>query len=146
VKVLAIDYGTKRIGVAVSDPDGIFALALRPIQADSPDRALEAIADRIQQERPDRVVVGLPLRMDGTEGEAVERVRALVAELAARVEPPIDLFDERLTSAEARGRLRGVGLSRRRKRAAVNTVSAQIILQSYLDARRARDYNESERP
>jgi putative Holliday junction resolvase len=141
VKILAFDYGTKRIGVAVSDPDGRFAMAGKPIEnfAD----AVEAIAERIDAESPDRVVVGLPIRLDGTEGGAARRVRDVIAEVAARTGVPIEPFDERLTSEEARLKLRGVELSRARKKSVVNTLSAQIILQAYLDSMRAGGYNSS---
>lgn len=133
MKVIAFDYGTKRIGVAVSDPDGRFALAGRPIAVAGD--AVEQMADRVEAEQPDRVVVGLPIRLDGTEGDAARRVRDVIDELAARTGVPVEPFDERLTSAEARVRLRGQPLSRKRKKIAVNTVAAQIILQCWLDSR-----------
>ena len=136
VKIIAFDYGTKRIGVAVSDPEGKFALALKPIEIAAAEEAVDAIADRIDEERPDTVVVGLPIRLDGIEGDAARRVRSVVEELALRVEVPIRMVDERLTSAEARTQLRGMRLSRKRKKVAVNTVAAQIILQTYLDSDR----------
>ena len=137
VKIIAFDYGTKRIGVAVSDPEGKFALALKPIEIAAAEEAVDAIADRIDEERPDTVVVGLPIRLDGIEGDAARRVRSVVEELALRVEVPIRMVDERLTSAEARTQLRGMRLSRKRKKIAVNTVAAQIILQAYLDSDRS---------
>lgn len=136
VKIIAFDYGTKRIGVAVSDPEGKFALALKPIEIAAAEEAVDAIADRIDEERPDTVVVGLPIRLDGIEGDAARRVRSVVEELVLRVEVPIRMVDERLTSAEARTQLRGMRLSRKRKKVAVNTVAAQIILQTYLDSDR----------
>lgn len=139
MKIIAFDYGTRRIGVAVSDPDGRFALAGRPIEVAGD--AVEQMADRVEAEAPDRVVVGLPIRLDGTEGDAARRVRDVIDELAARTGVPVEPFDERLTSAEARGRLRGAPLSRKRKKIAVNTVAAQIILQCWLDSRAGGAHN-----
>jgi putative Holliday junction resolvase len=140
VKILAFDYGTKRIGVAVSDPDGRFALAGRPIAVAGD--AVEQMAARVEAEQPDRVIVGLPIRLDGTEGDAARRVRDVIDELAALTGVAVEPFDERLTSAEARVRLRGAPLTRKRKKFAVNTVAAQIILQCWLDSRAGGAHNE----
>lgn len=132
MKVLAIDFGTKRVGMALSDSKGsvVVGLPLYEMRGDGGDA--ERIAEEIEKVGPERIVVGLPLNMDGTEGPAVTRVREFVEELRYHTEVPIDLWDERLTSAEAAGRLRGVPVSRAKKRSHTNTVAAQVILESYL--------------
>lgn len=135
MRIVSVDWGEKRTGLAVSDPDATYALGLPPYEG-PPDPA--RIAELVAREKPDEIVVGLPLRMDGTEGDAAENVRAFADELRLHVECPVVLWDERLTSEAAREMIRHVDLSRRRKRVLVNTVSAQVILQSYLDARRRK--------
>jgi putative Holliday junction resolvase len=134
-RIVAVDWGRRRTGLAVSSPDGTYALGLAP-HIGPPDARV--LAERIRAERPDRVVVGLPLRMDGTEGDTAAEVRAFADALEHELGVPVELWDERLTSEAARGMIRGVPLSRRKKRVLVNTVSAQVILQSYLDAHRQR--------
>jgi putative Holliday junction resolvase len=146
--VLGIDFGEKRVGVAVSDPEGLLALPL-PVLDGSKERALlDAIADLAREREVERVVIGLPLRLDGTVGgraEATLRFRDL---LAARLSVPIETWDERLTSAAAERLLRLAdgresekgGRPRRRasslpkgEKGRVDRIAAVLILQSYLD-------------
>ena len=135
MKVVAIDPGEKRIGMAVSDPEGKMALALPVYAVKADGRDAERVADLIRKQDAEAVVVGLPVNMDGTEGPAAARAREFAAEMRLYLEVPVEFVDERLTSEEARRRLRGVPLGRDRKRAHVNTVAAQIILESFLQSR-----------
>ena len=129
--VVAIDYGEKRIGMAVSGPGELaLGLPLYIAKGDGGDPA--RIADRVREQQAEKVVVGLPLNMDGSEGPAAVRVREFARELQGHLDVPLDFMDERLTSDEAERKLRGVDISRKRKREHTNTVAAQLILESYL--------------
>lgn len=133
--ILAVDYGTRRFGLATSDPDGRFAMPLEPyLPPGTPN--LDELARRIVSHDPLEVVVGLPLRLDGTEGDAAAAVREFAADLADRLPCPVRLWDERHTSDAARALLRDRDASRERKREITNSVAAQILLQAYLDFRK----------
>ncbi len=136
MKIFAIDYGTKRVGLAISNPTEQIALAL-PLytwQDDGNDAARLAELAAVQE--AEEVLVGLPLNMDDTVGPAARRVLDFVEELKQFVSVPVVTWDERLSSAEAEARLRGVDLGRRKKRNHVNTVAAQVILETYMQNRR----------
>ena len=138
MKILAIDFGTKRLGLAISDPSEKIALAL-PLyewQDDGNDAAwLAGIAEETGAEE---IVVGLPINMNDTLGPSAERVLAFVEELQQFATVPIVTWDERLSTEEAKGKLRDLEMSRRKKRDHLNTVAAQVILDTYLQARKTR--------
>jgi putative holliday junction resolvase len=135
MRVLALDIGEKRIGVAVSDPSGTVAtplVVLDAARAFGDGRELVKLARDYEAEL---VVVGLPLSMDGTEGPQAKRVRSAAARLAGFLQVPFDFFDERLSSAEASKSMASAGVSSRDRRVNVDMVAAAIFLQSYLDSR-----------
>jgi putative Holliday junction resolvase len=139
VRVLGLDIGEKRIGVAVSDPSGTVATPLvvldsKPVLGDG--RPLLRIAEDYEVEL---VVIGLPRSMDGTEGPQAARVRATGERLAGFLHLPIAYYDERLSSAEARKTMTAAGVSDRDKRGSIDMVAAALFLQSYLDAHRESD-------
>lgn len=132
-RVLGIDYGDVRIGVAVSDPAGIIATPLTTLRA---DRALGEIRALCTQWQVERIVVGLPLNMNGTEGPQAARVRAFIGDLQrALPDLPVETWDERLSSKAGERVLLEAGASRARRREVLDKLSAQIVLQSYLDNR-----------
>jgi putative Holliday junction resolvase len=131
-KVLAIDPGSRRVGVAVSDPGGTVALPLTVLETSEP---LDQLVQLIQEQSASEVVVGLPISLDGTEGPAASSVRELASELSNRVEVPVRLVDERLTTAAAGKALSELDMSERRRRKVVDKVAATLLLQSYLDSR-----------
>jgi putative Holliday junction resolvase len=137
-RVLGIDFGDRRSGVALSDPGGVVALPRGTVEG---EKALcDAVAGLVRDEGVELVVVGLPRNMDGSVGRKAEGVLAFVERLRARLgDVPIETWDERLTTVQAERELRsgGVGFHGRRER--IDRVAAQILLQSYLDARRARE-------
>ncbi|MFV0462310.1 MAG: Holliday junction resolvase RuvX [Nostocoides sp.] len=145
---LGIDVGTVRVGVAVSDPDGLLATPvatlLRHPEDHLPDngddestRHLDDLAQLVVQEGIVEVVVGLPRHLDGTEGASAHMARQYAAAIAERVVPvPVRLVDERLSTVDAHRALRGSGLSSRRQRAVVDQTAAVMILQAALDAER----------
>lgn len=129
--VLAVDYGTKRIGLAVSDENESMALAYGTVEG-----GLEAVAEAVRESGAKSVVVGMPRNMDGSMGPAARRVKEFARRLRERCGLPVDTFDERLTSYEAERKLAGAPISRKKKKDHVNVVAAQLILEGYLATRR----------
>ena len=142
MKVMALDFGSARTGVAVSDPTGSLARPLCVVERAASEAGLARIRELIRDEGAERVVVGLPLSLDGTEGQAAQAARAEAESLAGAVGVPVETHDERLTSVSAGRSLAGSGLPsrarRRARRGSVDKVAAAIMLQSWLDARAGR--------
>ncbi len=136
MRVLALDVGEKRIGVAVSDAGGTLALTVGVIPRRGRRQAFADIQALVAAHQAERIVVGLPLRMDGTEGEAAADARRFAERLREVVVVPIDLQDERLSTAEAERVMIAADASRSRRRAARDAVAAAIFLQTYLDRQR----------
>ena len=132
-RILGVDYGEKRIGLAVSDPDGVMALPLRVVEVRGEDDAVRAICQVAAVKEAERMVVGLPLNMNGTHGPMAEKAAAFAARLATAAGLPVDTFDERLSTSSAERSLLEADLSRRKRRGLRDKLAAQIILQSYLD-------------
>ncbi len=139
-RVLALDVGARRLGVAVSDPTGTVASPLATLPRRTPDEDASALAALAAQHDAGTVVVGLPLTLDGREGPAAKSVRRYLAELATRL-PRLDfqLADERLSTVAAERTLVGGGVRRRARRAVVDQVAASVFLQTWLDVARTRE-------
>lgn len=136
VIILALDYGESRIGAAVCDELEIAAHPLPNVRCDGTE--LEQIAELVRQRSVNRIVVGMPVRMDGTEGRQSRKVRGFIKELRRELpEVEIETMDERLTSAEAHRALSQMGAGSRRRRDAVDSMAAQIILRRYMERRRS---------
>jgi putative holliday junction resolvase len=136
MRVLALDIGEKRIGVAVSDPSGMVATPVMVLDA---TRALADGADvsrLVKEYEASVVVVGLPVSLDGTEGPQAQRVRKAGSRLEGFLDTPVVFVDERLSSTQASRAMAATGTSSRQRRGSVDMVAASIFLQSYLDARR----------
>jgi putative Holliday junction resolvase len=133
---LAIDVGSVRIGVARSDPGGLMAVPLDAISAN--DLAFTAVSGLVDEYEAIEVVVGLPLSMDGTEGRAAGLARAWAERLSAALAVPVRLVDERLTTVQAQRGLHAAGRSVKSSRGMIDSASAVILLQSDLDAERAK--------
>jgi putative Holliday junction resolvase len=141
---LGVDVGTVRVGVALSDPDGILAtpvttLARVPDTRPAPtDPDVRALVDLVREHAAVGVVVGLPRSLSGDEGPSAALARAYAAVVAACVAPVrVRLVDERLTSVDAHRALRESGVAGRRQRAVVDQAAAVLILQSALDTERS---------
>jgi len=132
MRIAALDVGDARIGVAVCDELGLTTRGLGVVQRRGGVHDLEAIARLISPHAPERVVVGLPLNMDGTEGPQAAKVRRFAGRLAEHTGLPIAFWDERLTTVEAEAVMRETGVPRRRRRGIVDQVAAAGILRSYL--------------
>ncbi len=136
-RVLALDVGSRRIGVALSDEGGQFAMPLTTVQAQPTARAIQQIAALVQDYRVDVVVVGLPLTMDGEIGAQAQLVQGFVEQLQQQLAVPIKLFDERLTSSVAEQMLRDMGVKPAKRKQRIDELAATIILQDYLDHTRS---------
>lgn len=136
-RVLALDVGTRRIGVAVSDPLGITAQGLETIQRQNKRKDWETLGAVLKKYEIGEIVVGLPLRLSGTEGTQSEKMRHFADELHARFGLPVHLWDERWTSTEANRLLRETNLSIEKRSRAVDRMAAVLILQAWLEARGA---------
>jgi len=128
---LAIDHGTRRIGLAVSDPSGSIASPLEVIPAAPQQAVFETVTNYAADYETTGVVVGWPLNMDDTEGPQGKLVRQFAAELAAATNLDVRLWDERLSSATADGKLAGL-YTRKQKKARQDAVAAAAILQDFL--------------
>jgi putative Holliday junction resolvase len=131
--VLGVDPGTKRIGLACSDEDAERAHPVRTLARTDDASAARAIAEEAKRAGAGEVVVGLPLRLDGTEGDSAKRARALAAKLES-AGLRVTMWDERLTTAAAERTLKEQGLDASERRVVVDQVAATMLLQSYLDA------------
>ncbi len=134
-RVLALDFGSARIGVALSDELGMFAHPRPALRGMPPAAALDAIARMTEAEAVGEVIVGLPLTLAGGDSEQTESARAFIATLRARLPVPVRESDERLSSVAAGRTVKGAA---RRKSGELDSVAAAIILQSLLDSRRPR--------
>ncbi len=135
MRIMALDVGTKTLGVAVSDSKETLALGVATLDRKSLSSDCAAVRELAEKRRVGCVVVGWPLTTRGREGRAVERTRVFVEALRRTLDLPVETWDERFTTAEAKEILRGGGATPTRRRAAVDAVAAVLILQAYLDAR-----------
>ena len=133
MRVLAIDFGMKRMGLAISDALGITAQGLPTLTRTRLDDDLGKIRALTEEYSTERVIVGNPLGHGGGETSMSRHVAEFAEKLRRRVNCPVDLWDERLTSVEANRTLRAVGLSQGKRQQAVDRVAATILLQSYID-------------
>jgi putative Holliday junction resolvase len=131
-RILAVDWGQRRIGLAVSDPQGIIATGLPTLVVRGPADAIVRVAAVAAEREIERIVVGLPLLLSGARGEAAENAQRFADALAERTGLAVDTYDERLTSALSERRLREVGGRRGRQRTRVDQGAAVALLESYL--------------
>ncbi len=132
-RILGVDYGDVRTGLAVSDPTGFLASGIGYIKPGGMKNTAIAVAAAASEQNAVGIVVGLPKNMNGTEGERSDVIRAFVALLAEETPLPIVLFDERLSTMEAHRFLSLSDVGGKKRKQVVDTLSAQIILQDYLD-------------
>jgi putative holliday junction resolvase len=139
MRVVALDLGTKRIGVAVSDLSGTIASPRTVIQrSGSKTRDHQVIKALIEEEEAELLIVGLPLSMNGSYGPAAKGAVAEAAELASVVGVPVETFDERLTTVSADRALMEANISATNRRKLVDKVAAAVMLQAWLDGKAAR--------
>jgi putative Holliday junction resolvase len=132
--VLALDLGEARIGVAVSDPDRRLALPVGTVKVGQPPGELVAIAELVRERGATLVVVGLPLTLAGERGAAAAKAEAFAAALRAFLDVPVQLHDERLSTAEAERALGDAGHGGRERRRRVDAAAAAVVLEAWLRA------------
>jgi len=132
-RFLGIDYGTVRIGLALSDPTGTLASPLPFIENKSPQQVTTALSELIQTHQIAGLVIGLPRNMDGTCGPSAQKVRDFIGQIQKSISLPIAPIDERLTTAQASKQLSSIGMNQKQLRKKVDSSSACLILQQYLD-------------
>jgi putative Holliday junction resolvase len=144
-RVLAVDWGARRIGLAISDPGGTVASGLPTLEVRGLEHALQGVARVAREHEADSIVVGLPLLMSGERGQAVEDAQRFADRLATEAGLPVDTYDERLTSALAARRLRELGVRTGHAKGRVDQGAAIALLESYLMrlAARRRDATEA---
>ena len=132
MRILGIDHGDRRFGLALSDPGKSFAFPFEVIEGE--DALFKRLGPLLEEKEVERIIVGLPLNMDGSTGKKANQVLDFKERLFEKFSITIDVWDERLTTVQAENLLREVGGSARKRKSRVDMVAAQIILQSYLDA------------
>lgn len=134
-RILAVDYGTVRIGLALSDPSGFLAQSLDVLRRRSDEQAILDIVQIIREREVAEIVVGLPLNMNGSAGEKAEICRQFAKQLEEESGRPVHLFDERLTTVAAQKALIAQDVRRSKRKQIVDAVAATVLLQTYLDFR-----------
>jgi putative Holliday junction resolvase len=132
MRIIGLDVGTKMVGVAINDPEGIIALSLEVVKR---EKAIERTAELSLEYQVEEIVCGLPLKMNGEIGSQAEDVLAFISELKEKMSIPITTLDERLSTKQVE---RICGKSKKH-RSVIDKLSAQIILQTWLDRRQDRD-------
>jgi putative Holliday junction resolvase len=139
MRILGLDIGDSRIGVAISDPVEIIATPLTVITRDDDNTAIAAIIHLVGQYDVKRIVIGLPYSLDGSIGRQANKVKDFVDKLSQSTSARIELRDERLSTVAAERLLRGAGNKKARKRSHLDAAAAAFILQGYLDSLKVSD-------
>ena len=134
MKIMALDYGTKRVGIALSDDLRMLARPLPFIAAEPENKLYETLRTLVLQQEVSDIIVGLPKNMDGTLGESAQKAKAFADKVKSYTGLPVKLIDERLTTVQATRQLREAGHKAKDQRAKIDSVSASILLQGYLDS------------
>lgn len=136
MRILALDVGSKTIGLAVSDPIGWTAQSLTTLDRKGEERDIAAILSWVEKLEAKEILIGLPLNMNGSEGPQAERVRAFGEKLGQALSIPFRFWDERLSTVAAEKTLLEADLSREKRKKVINQMAAAFILQGYLDSLR----------
>jgi len=137
-RILGLDYGSRRIGVAVSDPLGLTVQPLPPVPREGDRKDIAFLARLAAEKGVTSVVLGLPLLLNGDEGPAAVRARAFGERLQAETSLPVTMWDERLTSVQSERHLVAYGVRRENRKGIRDSLSAMFLLQSALDAQRRK--------
>jgi putative holliday junction resolvase len=135
-RTLGIDYGTVRIGLALSDPTETLASPLPHLENKTIPQIRDFLNELIQTHAISKIIVGLPRNMDGSYGPAAEKVRNFISQIQESLSTPIETQDERLTTVQASKQLSQMGLNQKELRKKIDSSSASLILQQYLDRKR----------
>ena len=132
MRIMAIDYGDAHTGIAISDPTGLLAGYTATVDAYTPEKVIAGILPLIEQHKVERLVLGCPKNMDGTEGPRAEKSRAFKALLEEATGLPVILWDERRTTIDAHNILFNAGKNAKKRKKCVDAVAASLILEGYL--------------
>jgi len=135
MRILALDWGTVRVGAALSDGLGMIASPYDTFPAKPQVELVRKIRDVVEREEVQRIIVGLPVNMDGSEGKSSEQARAFASIVEQEMGIPVEMVDERLTSFEAERKLRDAGRKPSRDKSRIDRAAATILLQEYLDSK-----------
>lgn len=136
-RIIAVDFGDVRTGLAVSDPLGMLANGIGYVKSDYMPKTADLVAEKVREYKAAKIVIGLPINMNGSEGPRAEHAKEFGKLLAERVgEIPIVFFDERCSTMAAHQIMNFTDTRGKKRKEAVDTLSAQIILQNYLDSHR----------
>ena len=141
MRVMALDIGEKRVGVAISDPDERVASPVCVLPADEVRSNARSFRMLIEDWEPELLLCGLPISLSGEEGPQAQRIRTFVQDVSKQVAIPYEFADERLSSAEAKRSLREKGLNEKAMRGKVDMIAASLFLQAWLDARNQPSLN-----
>ena len=133
-RILGVDFGERRVGFAVSDPTGMIASAREVVTVESPGHAANESARMARECGAVQIVVGLPVNMDGSHGPAAQKAKDFAGMLRGKVQIPVVMWDERLSTKSAHDAMLEAGVRGEKRRGIVDKVAAQIFLQNYLDA------------
>ena len=134
MRLMALDIGDRRIGVALSDPGQTLARSLQVIRRRSRNADMSVIASLVREHEVEKIIVGHPLQLDGTSGEQACRVEAYAAELREVLATPVILWDEGFSTVRARQLMIEAGTKRKDRKSRIDAVAAAVILQDYLDS------------
>jgi putative Holliday junction resolvase len=134
MRILALDLGERRVGVAISDPDGIMAHPLVQLEPRGRRDLVASVVALAEEHEAGRVVAGIPLLPDGTRGEQARRAEGVIAALREVLKVPVVEWDERFSTEDAQEKLRDAGVKPRQRRGRLDKAAAAVILQAYLDA------------
>lgn len=139
MRVLGLDLGDKRIGVAISDPNGTFAIPLTVILRNGDEEATKAIINLVHRYEVERIVIGLPRSLRGGVGKQAEKVQAFISQFSSQTEVSIETWDEWLSTVASERLLMEAGTKGKQRKAQRDAMAAAFILQGYLDSQRQRD-------
>ena len=141
-RILALDVGEKRIGVAVSDELNITAQAVTTIKRTSEVDTVAEIRALIERYGASKIIIGMPFNMDGTKGRSAEMVEGFASFLKLKLPVEIEMIDERLTSSQGERILLDADISRKKRKSVIDKIAAQLILQAYLESHVQKDRTE----
>ncbi len=136
MRIMGLDYGSRTVGVALTDPTGLIAQPLCTLTRDRESKlrkTLQEIEKMVSEYQVERIILGLPFNMDDSEGERAEKTREFREKLAQRVSVPIEFMDERLTTMEAQEILDESGIPRSEQKRVIDQVAAQLILEAFMN-------------
>lgn len=136
MRILALDVGRKRIGVAMSDPMGIIAQGVKVIDVKDDENSIREIGDIVKENSVEEILIGLPLNMNGTQGPMAKEALEFAEKMKGKISVPVKMWDERLTSLQIEKDLIFMDVSRQKRKKINDMLAAQILLQNYLDSKK----------